>query len=467
MKVWKRFKQTYIGDRQFYSYVIALALPMIFQNLITNFVSMLDNVMVGQVGTAQMSAVSIVNQFMFVFNITVFGAVSGASIFGTQFYGKKDAKGQQYTVRFRLISSALLILCGALMFWFFGGTLISLFLAKDDDPALIEATLKYGVQYLRIMIIGLIPFGFGQAYSSVVRECGETKIPMIGSLAAIGINLVLDYGLIFGKLGMPCMGVKGAAIATVIAKIVEALVVILWTHLNPAKNPYIVGIYKSFYMPADLTKSIVIKGCPLLLNEFLWSFGMAFVAQIYSVRGIDVVAARNIAQTLTNLFNVVFVQLGGCIGIIVGAKLGANRLEEAVDWSKKLVFFSLIATVVTGLMAIPLAFVFPQIYETEDVIKLMARDFILIQATAMPIWSYTNATYFTLRSGGKTGITFLFDFGFTWIVMIPLAYVLTHFTKLDILSVIAIVTYSELLKAVVGYFLMKSGIWVNNMVNEE
>ena len=297
-----------IKDKKlFYINALAIAVPMILQALITNFVSMIDNIMVGSLGTAPMNGVSIANQFIFVFNITMFGAVSGAGIFGTQFFGKKDADGQKYTVRFRLITSAIIIGIGAAIFHFFGPELIKLFISSKDEQNLATNTLTNGKEYLDIMILGLIPFGIGQAYSSVVKECGETRIPMIGSMAAIGINVLLDYGLIFGKLGMPCLGVKGAAIATVVAKYVEALVVIIWAHLNPDRNPYIEGLYKGFYMPIKLVKQICIKGLPLLVNEFLWSLGMSVIAQCYSVRGLEVVGARNISSTLVNLFNVIFI----------------------------------------------------------------------------------------------------------------------------------------------------------------
>ena len=461
-----RWKEKYIGTKDFYRYVCSIAVPMILQNLITNFVSMLDNIMVGQVGTAEMSAVSIVNQFMFVFNLTVFGGISGASIFGTQYFGKGDAKGQKYTFRFRLYLVLVLMAIGFFIFTTFDTQLLRLFLSGDDAPRLVEATLGYGKTYLSIMLLGLVPFGIGQAYASVVRECGETRIPMYGSIAAIGVNLVLDYGLIFGNLGMPKLGVAGAAIATVIAKYVEAAVVIIWAHTHKEKNPYIVGLYKGFSIPAELTKKIVVKGMPLLINEFLWSFGMSVIAQCYSVCGIEVVAARNIASTLSNLFNVIFIQLGGSIGIIVGAKLGAGKFEEAKDYAGKLNFFSVASTALVALIMIPVAYLFPSIYKTEDTIKALATYFIVVSALAMPIWSYTNACYFTLRSGGKTGITFLFDFLFTWVVMIPLAFVLTHFTDMDIHLLFVCVTFSEAIKVVIGHYMVKSGIWIQNIVNE-
>lgn len=461
MNTWK---EKYIGTKDFYIYVLGIAVPMIIQNLITNFVSMLDNIMVGQVGTAQMSGVSIVNQFIFVFNLTIFGGISGAGIFGTQYFGKGDHEGQKYTVRFRLITAVIIMGIGFVILHFGGPTLISLFLSPEDPPEMVAATMGYGIDYMKIMLLTMLPFSIGQVYASVVRECGETKIPMYGSLAAIGVNLFLDYGLIFGHFGMPGLGVKGAAIATLIAKVIEALVVIVWAHTHPEKNRYCKGLYRGFSIPKELAVQITVKGMPLLVNEFLWSVGMSVIAQCYSVRGLEVVAARNIASTITNLFSVIYIQLGGSIGIIVGAKLGAGKLEDARDTDNKLIFFSLCSTLLVTLSLLPVARFFPQIYNTESTIKSLASYFICVQAFALPLFSFTNACYFTLRSGGKTGITFLFDFVFTWFLQIPLAFCLSRFTTMDIHVLLAVVTFSEVFKVMVGYFMIRSDIWINNLV---
>lgn len=463
----RKFREKYIGDKTFYRMVLSMVIPMILQSLVTNLVSLIDNMMVGQIGTEQMSGVSIVNQFLFVFNVTVFGAVSGPGIFGAQFFGKGDAKGQMHTFRFRLIICSCIIAFGMLIFGIFDDSLIRLFISENDAPELRELTLGYGKSYMAIMLIGLIPFGIGQAYSSAVRECGHTKIPMIASFSAVGINVLLDYALIFGKLGMPELGVEGAAIATVISKFIEAGVVIFWVHTHHDKNPYIVGVFKGFSIPEDLVLRMTAKGLPLLFNEFLWAAGMSIIAQCYSVRGLDVVAARNISGTMTNLFSSVYIQLGACIAIIVGSRLGAGELKEAVKLDDRLRFFSVSSTALIAVIAIPLAAFFPDIYNTTSDIRSLAAYMIIIQACGMPLYAYTNACYFTIRSGGRTGLTFLFDFGFTWLLQIPLSLVLSYLTGLDIRLIFAVVTFSEIVKGIIGFYMVRSGIWVNNIVGTD
>ncbi len=459
------FTKKYIGNRTFYKSVLAMMIPMILQNLVTNFVSLIDNIMVGQIGTMQMNGVSIVNQFMFVFNTAVFGAVSGAGIFGAQFFGKGDHEGHKYTVRFRMIVCIVLAVIALIVFGLFDVQLISLFLSKDDTPEEINATLDYGREYMKIMLAGLIPFVIGQAYSSTVRECGETKIPMMASMTAVIANIFLDYVLIFGKFGFPEMQVRGAAIATVVSKFIEMAFVVIWVHTHKEKNKYSVGLYKNFSIPAELFVQMIKKGIPLVFNEFLWSLGMSIIAQCYSERGLDVVAARNISGTMTNLFSTVYIQLGACIGIIVGAKLGANKLKDARDTDNKLLFFSVVVTVIVAVLMLPVAHIFPLLYKTEANIRELASYMIIIQAIAMPLCSYSNACYFTLRSGGRTGVTFLFDFGYTWLIMIPLAYISAHFTSMDIHPLFAMVTLSEFIKVIIGWFMVKSDIWINNLVD--
>lgn len=460
-------RQKYIGDRNFYKHVLYMVIPMIMQNLITNFVSMIDNIMVGQLGTAPMSGVSIVNQFVFVANITVFGAVSGASIYGTQYFGKGDHEGQKFTFRFRLIAVLIIIGIFAVVFVEFQEPLIRLFLSKDDSREMIETTLTYGRDYMGIIVLSLFPFGIGQAYASTIRESGETNIPMAAAFSAVGVNLLLDYGLIFGKLGMPEMGVQGAAIATVIAKTIEAAVMIIWTHTHLKRMPSAVGLYRGFHIPQDVIANIIKTGTPLLLNEFLWSLGMAVVAQCYSARGIDMVAARNIANTLTNLFNVIFIQMGGCIGIMVGMELGSGDLKRAKDVDNKMIVFSFVITVFFAIAMVPVGYAFPMMYKTEPVVRSLATYYILISAMAMPMWSFTNAVYFTLRSGGKTLLTFIFDMGLTWSVMIPVAWFLCYKTDMDIHWVIVLIMFSEIIKVIIGFFMVRSNLWLNDLVGDE
>ena len=460
-----KIKNKYI-DTTFFRYVLVLAVPMIIQNAITSFVSFLDNIMVGQVGTEQMSGVAIVNQLIFVFNICIWGGVSGAGIFGTQLYGKGDYEGQKYAFRFKMYACIIIAGIALLLFGFFDTNLISLYLSDGGSVGNTALALQYGEQYLRIMMAGLVPFAVSQAYVNTIRETGHTFVPMLASLAAVVTNLVLDYVLIFGIGGIPAYGVQGAAIATVAARFVECAIVVIWAHTHLEQNPYLKGAYHGFSVPGHILSGIIKKGTPLMFNEMLWAVGMAVIAQCYAVRGLEVVAAQNISSTISNLFNIVYLQLGGCISIVVGQLLGAGRLEEARDKDNKMIFFCVFCCMGVSLIMIFAGRYFPMIYKTEDSIKELAGRFIMISALVMPLCAFSHASYFTLRSGGKTGITFLFDSVYTWVIVIPLATILAKHTALTIEMVFFFVSFTEIIKVTIGYFMIRSGIWLQNIVKE-
>lgn len=458
----------YIGDKAFYRHVFIIALPIIIQNGITNFVSLLDNIMVGQIGTAEMAGVSIVNQLLFVFYLCVFGATSGAGIFTAQFFGSSDNKGVRYTFRFKILVSVLLVAVGIVAFLFVGEYLINLFLRGEGDPAIAADALHFGKKYLLVMLIGLFPFAIYNSYASTLRETGRTLIPMIAGISAVLVNLALNAVLIFGLFGAPALGVIGAAVATVISRFVELFVVVIWTHRNKKKNPFIVGAYRSLYLPKKLLGRIIAKGMPLLLNESLWALGMTFMNNIYSMRSLDVVNALNINSTLYNMSGVVYLAMGSSVGIIIGQMLGEGRSAEYVkDANRKLSAVSVFSCLIFTVIMLALSTTFPAMYDTSPSIKALAGQFICIGAIIMPFNAYTHATYFTLRSGGQTFVTFLFDCCYVWAVCVPCAYLLVNFTTLGIVTIYLICQSLDIIKCAIGALLLHKGVWIRNIVSAE
>ena len=457
-------RNRYIGDRAFYRRVFGVAIPIIVQNGITNFVSMLDNIMVGQVGTMPMSGVSIVNGLIFVFNLCVFGASSGAGIFTAQFCGSHDHEGIRHTFRFKVLICLLISALGISLFLLGDRFLIGLYLTGEGDPAEAAAVLEYGVRYLHVMLWGFLPFALTNAYASTLKETGNTFVPMVAGITATLVNLIGNYILIFGHFGAPAMGVQGAALATVLSRFVELAIVAGWTHLNAGKNPFIRGAYRSCYLPGRLLKAIVIKGMPLLVNEALWSSGMAILNQCYSTCGLDVVPAQNISSTLFQLSSVVFLSMGNAVGIIMGQMLGAGNTEVQVrDSNRKLLALSVASGLFFGCLMASVSGLFPRIYNTTESVQQLAMWLICINAVMMPFNSYTNATYFTLRSGGQTLVTFLFDSCFVWAVVVPLAFCLSRFTDMPIIPLFAICQSMDLVKCLIGAFMLKQGKWIQNL----
>lgn len=462
----------YIGTKEFYKMVLLVAIPIMIQNGITNFVGMLDNIMVGQVGTNQMSGVAIVNQMMLVFNLAIFGAISGAGIFAAQYYGCKDYEGVRNAFRYKMIICILLTGIGILLFLAKGENLISLYLDAGNDAQANAQTLAYAKEYLMIMLVGLLPFAVEQVYSSTLRETSETILPMKAGIAAVIVNLIFNYFLIFGHFGFPKLGVNGAAIATVISRFVQCFIVIAWTHAHLGKNDgqkehFMAGVYRHFKVPGYLFSRITIKAMPLLLNEILWSVGMATLMQAYSVRGLDVVAGMNISNTIMNVFNVVYIAMGNAIAIIIGQHLGAGKIEKAREDSVKLIFFSVTSCAAIAAVMILFSGIFPQIYNTTDTVKELAKGFICVAAVTMPLSAFVNATYFIMRSGGKTGITFLFDSVFVWSLTIPLSYVLSRYTSIPAVWLYLTCQSMDMIKCVIGFILVKKGVWIHNITQSD
>ncbi len=453
-------------NKEIYRRALALAVPMMIQNGITNMVSLVDNVMVGSLGTEAITAVSIVSQLIFVFSLAIFGGLSGPGIYGAQFYGQQNIEGFRNTVRIKHIISAVCLLIGMSAFIFGGDKLISLYLQGESNSVDPVLTMEYAKQYLNIMLVGLPPFAITQIYATSLRETGESIKPMIAGVASVVIDVLFNYLLIYGNFGMPRLGVKGAAIATVIARFVEMFVVVIWSFACRKKYTFLLGLYRTLLIPKDIFVRVIKKGIPIFFNEFFWAGSLAALTQCYSIRGLEIVAGLNISNVICNLLNVVFVALGSAVGILVGQILGASEYKKAKSDAFSLMWFTGAVSFALTIVLILLSGVFPTFYDTTEQVRFYAQWFIVITALFFPVQGFLNALYFTLRSGGKTLITFLFDSVYSWCVAVPISAVLCNFTQLPILCIFAVVQAADIVKVIVGYVLIKKEVWISNLVEK-
>lgn len=460
----REYGRTDMKNTHIFRRALSLAVPMMIQNGITNAVSLVDNVMVGRLGTEAITAVSIAGQLIFVFNLAVFGGLSGPGIYGAQYYGQKNKEEFRNTVRIKHWIGLAVLVFGLCAFIFGGEFLIELYLkgeTKKIDPVL---TMELAKSYLGIMLWGLPPFVLTQIYAGSLRETGASLMPMAAGIFSVATDVLGNYLLIYGKLGLPQMGVKGAALATVISRIAEMLIVVIVTFITRKKHDFVVGLYKSMRLPRETAPKIIKKSLPIFFNEFLWAGGMAALTQCYSIRGLDIVAGLNISNTLCNLLNVVFIALGNAVGILIGQTLGASRYKEAKDEAFRMMWFTGGISFILTVILISISGVFPILYDTTDEVRSYATFFIVITALFFPLQGFLNALYFTLRSGGKTLVTFLFDSVFTWVIAVPTAALLCGLTSLPILAVFAIVQSADIIKVTIGYVLIKKGVWISNIV---
>lgn len=454
------------NNEKVYKRALHLAIPMMIQNGITNAVGLVDNLMVGSLGTESMTAVSIAGQLMFVFSLAVFGGLSGPGIYGAQYYGQNNEEGFRNVFRLKWWIALSITIVGIVIFLLFGNNLLSLYLKGGGDGIDAGLTLSLGHEYLQIMLLGLIPFAITQIYAGSLREGGESFKPMVAGIGSVATDVVFNYLLIYGKFGMPRLGVKGAAIATVIARFVELTIIVAWAHGDKKKHEFLKGIYKTMKLPFDMAKRIIIKGLPIFLNEFLWAYGMATMTQCYSTRGLAIVAGTNISNAICNLINVVFIAMGNAVGIITGQLLGASKYEEAKKNSSSLMKFTGAICFGLGVVLICIAKYFPMLYDTTEDVRAYGTNFIILTAIFFPLQGYLNGLYFTLRSGGKTVITFLFDSVFTWVVPVPMAFLLCKYTSLSIYLVFFIIQAADILKVIIGRILIKRGVWITNLVDD-
>ena len=469
-----KFFRRFIGDKAFYRTVMIILLPLVVQQGVTSAVNLLDNLMVGSLGEESLSAVSVVNQILMVFNLSIFGGLSGVSIFGAQFAGKGDVDGMRQSFRAKLYFGVAVVIIGIALLWGFDETFIGLFLEGETDAARRAFALAEGLDYLHIMLVGLFPFMLVQAYAGSMREQGKTVATMVASVIAILTNLVLNFLLIYETREMSVfgasftmwgagMGVRGAAIATVISRYVEMLVVLIYAHAHQDRYIFLKGAYRNGYVPLKLLKRIAVTGTPLMLNEVLWSLGMTFINQCYSTRGMTALAALNITSTAWNLFCIIMFAMGNAVSIMVGQCLGQGDKQGARDTDNKLLFITVVSHILLGGLLALSSGVIPHWFAVTDEAKHLASQTLVIAGLALPIHAFLHATYFTIRSGGKTLITFLFDSVYTWCVPAVLAFVLSRYTGVSVVMMYFAIQFIDVIKLVIGLFMLRSDFWANDL----
>ncbi|MDD4194404.1 MAG: MATE family efflux transporter [Acholeplasmataceae bacterium] len=449
--------KTFIGDRQFYKTLFQVAAPLVLQQLITTSVQLVDNVMVGRLGESSIGAVSVINQLYFIVILVTFGAYAGAGIFTSQFFGSGDHDKLKQTIRFKLITGALIALIALIIFTVFGENLIRLFTKNPE-------TIKQGLAYLKIARWSAFPWVISVAISNTFREMSITKPLLYISIVAIITNTLLNFLLIFGLLGFPALGVTGAAIATFISRFVElGLMIVLLIKKGSIFNT---KMTQMLHIQPKLLKSMIIMSIPLTLNELLWSTGQTAFLHAYSTRGDSALAALNISGAISQLVFVTFGGIATAVAVLVGNTLGKNALDEAKDNARKLIAFSVFFAAIAGLILFILSFFILNIYDVAETTKDIARFNIRINALFIPVYSFNVALFFTLRSGGDTKSTFMIDSGYMWVVAVPIAMVLAYLTDLKVTMMFLLIQSLDLPKMFFGLSRFRKEHWVKNLALE-
>ena len=446
----------WLGDAAFYQRLIALSLPLVLQQLITASIQIVDNVMVGQLGETAIGAVGVVNQLFFVVIISSFGVMSGSTIYMAQYFGAKNQDKLQQTFHFTLLAALAVGVLSFGLFTFADEWLIGVFTQSAETTAL-------AMEYIGIIRFGLFAFAISIAISSSLRVVGITKPILWISIITIVLNTVLNALLIFGLFGIPALGVVGAAIATLIARVIEALLSI-W-YLIRRQSIFKLELNKLFRIEFGVVKAVVIIGLPLLLNEFFWSMGQTTFLFAYSTRGDSALAAMNVTNTISQITFVMFQAIGTAAAVFVGNKLGENALDEAELNAKRLILVATVLALLVGVIQFALSFVVLDLYSVSAITKEAAQFNIRVNAMFVALYTINVTIFFIIRSGGDTLSTFLMDSGFMWVIAVPFALVLAFFTTLPITWMFLLIQGTEFLKVSFAFSRFFQRRWIKNLAN--
>jgi len=448
----------FIGDKAFYRQLMTVALPIVLQQLITTSVQLVDNVMVGKLGDQAIGSVAAVNQLYFVVILITFGALGGAGIFSAQFFGSRNYEKLKQTFRFKIVTGMIIAILSFIIFSLYGRALISLFSTN-------EITINGGLVYLNIVKWSVFPWILSVAIANTFRETGVTKPLLTISIITIFTNAALNFILIFGYLGFEPMGIKGAAIATLIARFLEFGLTLLL--VKTRGQAFSTKIHELLKIEPKLLMSIIILALPLMINEALWSSGQTVFVHSYARRGDSALSAVTITGTISQLVFVTFSGIATAVAVMVGNTLGSNDLEKAKDNAKKLIAFSVFFAAVSGAVLMGLSFFIVEIYDVSQATKDIASFNIRVNALFIPVYSFNVAIYFVLRAGGDTKSTFLMDAFYMWIVPVPVALALSYFTALPVTIMFFLVQMLDIPKMLFGLSRYKKGRWIKNLAIEE
>ena len=448
-----------IADKKFLKKSAAIMIPVAVQAMLNTILNLVDTMMIGQLGQSTIAAVGLANKVFFVFSLLLFGIVSGSSILTAQYWGKRDIKN----IRKVLGMSLVISLSGSVIF-VVAGIFAPESVMRIFTPS--EGTIAIGASYLAIAALSYPMTAITNCYISLLRGVNKVKAPVIISVLSIGINIILNYTLIFGHFGASAMGVRGAAIATLTARIVECLCLLGYVYID--KNPAAAKIKELLDFNTDFVKIYFKTVSPVIANEFMWGLGVTIYSLVYGRMGDEAVAAITITQTVEQLCIVFFQGISAATAVILGNELGADELDKA---EKHAIHFIVIQFMLTMVMAFVFFFLRSYIvtwFVVSDATALDIQKCLLVFIIYLPfrMFNLVNITGI-LRSGGDTTAALLLDITGVWCVGIPLAFLGGMIFKLPIYYVYAMVTFEEAYKFVIGFRRYKQKKWLRNIVNNE
>lgn len=445
-------------DKRFYRLLFSIALPIAVQNLITFMVSMVDTLMVGALGEIQLSAVSIANNLFFVLTILMFGLAGGSNIMISQYWGKGNVK----TIRkiLAIMYRVCLLITGIFIF-------IAVFLPKyfmgifTTDKAVID----FGASYLRIVCIGYLFYSITNCTIMMLRSVKTVSISIIVYTASLVVNSILNWILIFGNLGAPELGIRGAAIATVCARITEFSIVLVFMFIYERK----IGLKLEHLLKLDkeILKDYVGLCTPVLCNELLWAIGASMISVIVGRMGTEVVAANSINGVAHQFVTVFIFGMSNATAVIIGNTIGEGKKEKAKEYAYSIGVFSVVMGCISGLMILLIKPFVVNFYNVSYSTKLIAMEIMTVTSGIIVFQSLaSNFMMGVLRGGGDTKFVLINDLIFMWLVAIPGGFFVAFVLELPVALVFLVIKCDEILKSLTSVYRVISGKWVNDVTKD-
>ena len=445
------------NDRSFYSQMYKIALPIALQNLVLASLNLVDNIAIGGLGETAIAGVGLANQYFFLLNLLLFGITSGSAIFTAQFWGNRDVLNIRRVLGICIISGSVTAFVFSLVGFFFPQKILGIF---SKDPRVI----LMGTEYLKVVVFSYVITAVNFAYSFILRSTGKVKAPLYISIVALGTNTILNYVLIYGYIGFPEMGVRGAAVATVIARIIELLLIISIVYLK--KYTVAASIKEMTDISFNFVKKFYRVTVPVILNESAWSLGVTIYAIVYARMGTDVIASTNISGTIEKIVWVLFMGLGNACAVMIGNKIGERDYQNAFLYAKRFSVLGPLVAIFSGLLVIILSDWVLSPYKVSPVVLNYARLNLIVYSSFLwaKAFNYINVIGI-LRSGGDTVFCLLLDTGGVWLIGVPLVYIGGIVLGLPIYWVYTLVQVEEVLKLLVGIPRLMSKKWINDLTS--
>lgn len=447
-----------LTDRQFLSKAARIACPVALQGMLNTIVNMVDTMMIGSLGATSIAAVGLANKVFFVMSLLIFGIVSGSGVLAAQYWGSGDIRNIR-----KVLGLALFLAEGAAVLFFLPAVfcpelMMRIFTTGAD-------TIRIGARYLTLVAFSYPFIALSNTYVAMLRAVNRVKAPVIISACAILINIFFNYTFIFGHFGAPAMGVTGAALATLIARVVEASALLCVVYIG--KSPIACRLKEMFGYSKAFVVQFAATASPVIANEFVWGLGVTMYSLAYGRMGDNAVAAITVATTIQDIATVLFQGLSAATAVILGNEMGAGKLERAERYAKNFLILQFLITVAAAIGCVLLRWNIIGIYSiSEEVAKDVSRCLIVF-ALFMPfkMFNYVNIVG-VLRSGGDTKVCLFLDCSGVWFIGIPMAFLGGLFFKQPIYIVYAMVSLEEVYKTVLSYIRYRQKKWLRNLAAE-